>query len=106
VPTVVLFGHDTGSAAEDFLIAADNQKHFIKMGQRSFGSTGQPLSFGLPGGGSARICTKRDTYADGREFVGVGIIPEIEIIPTLNDFINKYDRTLDEAIKVVSKQIK
>lgn len=104
VPTVILLGHNTASAAEDFLIYADNQKHMIKMGQKSFGSTGQPFLFDLPGGGSARVCTKKDTYPDGREFVGYGIKPDIEITPTLNDYLNNRDKTLEEAIKYLKKK--
>jgi len=99
VPTVILMGHNTASAAEDFLIFADNQKHMIKMGEKSFGSTGQPYLFDLPGGGYARVCTKKDTYPDGREFVGYGIKPDIEIVPTLNDYLKNKDNTLEEAIK-------
>lgn len=104
VPTVILLGHNTASAAEDFLIYADNQKHMTKIGEKSFGSTGQPFSFDLPGGGSARICTKKDTYPDGREFVGYGIKPDIEITPTLNDYLKKKDVVLEEAIKYLKKK--
>jgi C-terminal processing protease CtpA/Prc len=106
VPTVILIGHNTASAAEDFLIYADNQKHIIKMGENTFGSTGQPFSFDLPGGGSARVCTKKDTYPDGREFVGVGIIPTIEVKPTLSDYLNKKDVVLEKAIEFLNNKIK
>lgn len=103
VPTVILIGHNTASAAEDFLIYANNQKHITKIGEKTFGSTGQPLSFDLPGGGSARICTKQDTYPDGREFVGYGIKPDIEIIPTLADYLNNKDATLENAINYLKR---
>jgi C-terminal processing protease CtpA/Prc len=73
IPTAVLIGHFTASAAEDFLIYADKQPHFIKLGSPTFGSTGQPFHFNLPGGASARVCTKQDTYPDSREFVGYGV---------------------------------
>jgi C-terminal processing protease CtpA/Prc len=98
VPTVLLIGHETASAAEDFLISADKQKHMVKIGQNSFGSTGQPFLFDLPGGGSARVCTKKDTYPDGREFVGYGVKPDIEVKPTINDFINNNDPALNRAL--------
>lgn len=98
VPTAVLIGNNTASAAEDFLIYADNQKHMKKIGQPTFGSTGQPLSFDMPGGGSARICTKKDTYPDGREFVGYGIKPDIEITPSLNDYLANRDAVLLKAL--------
>ncbi|RZL19335.1 MAG: peptidase S41 [Pedobacter sp.] len=98
VPTAILIGHNTASAAEDFLIYADKQAHMVKIGQNSFGSTGQPYSFDLPGGGSARICTKKDTYPDGREFVGFGVKPDIEVIPTIKDYIEKKDPVISRAI--------
>ncbi len=99
VPTAILIGHRTASAAEDFLIYADNQKHMTKIGENSFGSTGQPFMFDLPGGGNARICTKKDTYPDGREFVGYGVKPDVEVKMTLQDYIQKKDPVLDRALK-------
>lgn len=99
VPTVLLMGHNTASAAEDFLIYADNQKHMTKIGENSFGSTGQPLLFELPGGGLARICTKKDTYPDGREFVGYGIKPDIVVKRKLKDYLTKKDPVLEKAVE-------
>ncbi len=105
VPTVILLGHNTASAAEDFLIYADNQKHMIKMGENSFGSTGQPFNFDLPGGGSARICTKQDTYPDGREFVGYGIKPDIEVKRSLQDYLQKKDPVLEKALGYLKEKL-
>ena len=102
VPTIILFGHNTASAAEDFLIFTDDQEHITTMGEPSFGSTGQPYFFELPGGGSARICTKKDTYPDGREFVGYGIQPDVLVKKNLEDFINNEDPVLEEALKHLS----
>ncbi|MCB0575959.1 MAG: hypothetical protein KDC61_15495 [Saprospiraceae bacterium] len=98
VPTVLLIGHETASAAEDFLIYADNQKHMFKIGEETYGSTGQPIMFKLPGGGSARICTKKDTYPDGREFVGYGIQPDLVVRKSLADYMNDHDPALEAAL--------
>lgn len=103
IPTAILIGNKTASAAEDFLISADNQKHMIKIGQASNGSTGQPIVFDLPGGGIARVCTKEDTYPNGKIFVGVGIQPDIETALTLNDFQNNNDSTLQIALEYLNK---
>jgi hypothetical protein len=35
----------------------------------------------LPGGGGARVCSKRDTYPDGGEFAGIGIQPDVVVDP-------------------------
>ena len=104
VPTVLLIGHNTASAAEDFLIYADNQPHMTIMGEPSFGSTGQPMMFDMPGGGSARICTKKDTYPDGRAFVGVGVQPDIFVSKTLSDFKEDKDPGLKKAVEFLKQQ--
>jgi C-terminal processing protease CtpA/Prc len=101
----VLIGNNTGSAAEDFLISLDDIKgRGTTIGERTYGSTGQPLSFDLPGGGSARICTKRDTYPDGREFVGYGIKPDVEVKRTIADLIAGKDAVLEKAIEILQKK--
>jgi hypothetical protein len=100
VPTVVLMDNFTASAAEDFLIMVDGQEHITTLGRRSYGSTGQPLDVNLVGGISARICTKDDTYPDGRIFVGVGVVPDIEIPrPTLADLKAGCDEILEKALE-------
>lgn len=72
-PIVLLIGPATFSAAEDFLVAWKNSDRGKIIGEPSAGSTGQPLFFQLPGGRSACVCTKRDTFPDGTEWVGKGI---------------------------------
>lgn len=104
VPTTILIGHETASAAEDFLIYADNQKHMIKIGEPTYGSTGQPLMFNLPNDGIARVCTKKDTYPDGREFVGIGIQPDIKIVKNLNHYIENRDPVLEKALEYLKKK--
>jgi C-terminal processing protease CtpA/Prc len=70
----------------------------IKIGENSYGSTGQPLMFNLPGGGSVRVCAKKDTYPDGREFVGYGVKPDIEVHMTVGDLLQKKDPVLESAL--------
>ncbi|MBK9504331.1 MAG: peptidase S41 [Bacteroidetes bacterium] len=106
VPTVVLTSNNTASAAEDFLIYADGYKHITKIGSPTYGSTGQPYLFDLPGGGRARICTKNDTYPDGRQFIGYGIVPDIAIKQSLQDYLNNNDVVLQKAIEVLNTQLK
>jgi C-terminal processing protease CtpA/Prc len=98
VPTVILIGHNTASAAEEFLIYADDQPHMTLIGQPTFGSTGQPYEFSLPGGGKARVCTKKNTYPDGREYVGTGILPDIYTDFTLDDLLKQQDPALKRAL--------
>lgn len=101
-PVAVLSGPSTFSAAEDFLVAFDVMDRGPIIGQASGGSTGQPLGFYLPGGGTARITTKRDTYPDGSDFVGVGVKPDTLAPPTVKAFIEQRDLALEAAIQYFS----
>ena len=100
-PIVLLTGPATFSAAEDFTVTLHAGKRVTIVGQKTGGSTGQPLSFRLPMRANARICTKWDTYPDGREFVGVGIIPDVEIGPTPQDIAQGRDAVLEKGIEVL-----
>jgi len=104
LPTAILIGHKTASAAEDFLVYADNQENMTKIGEPTFGSTGQPMIFELGNGSYARVCTKKDTYPDGREFVGYGIKPDIEVKTTLTDYMENKDPVLEKAIEYLNEK--
>ena len=80
----------------------DAMKRGTLIGEATGGSTGQPLSFDLPGGGSARVCAKRDTYPDGREFVGKGIEPQITVAPTIEDIRAGRDPVLQRALAMLA----
>lgn len=95
----VLVSPRTYSAAEDFLVTFDSLKRGIMVGQASGGSTGQPLMFPLPGGGMARICSKDDRYPDGKKFVGIGIMPQVEAHNTVADIRAGHDAVLETAVQ-------
>ena len=97
VPTVILTGNYTASAAKDFLISAANQPHMVRIGEPTYGSTGQPYPFALSGGFNTRGGTKKDTYPDGSPFVGVGIQPNIAVSPTVKDIAEQNDPALARA---------
>jgi len=105
-PIVILIGHETGSAGEDFLICFDHCKQIIKMGEHSNGSTGMKYGFDLPGGASAAVCVYHETYPDGRRFVGDGVKPDIEVKRTIADVINNRDSVLEEALKYLQSHNK
>jgi carboxyl-terminal processing protease len=98
-PVVLLVGPRTFSAGEDFAVTFDAMQRGRIVGEPTGGSTGQPLPFNLPGGGWARVCTKRDTYPDGREFVGRGVQPRIVIHPTVSDVRAGRDTVLEAALR-------
>jgi carboxyl-terminal processing protease len=102
-PVAVLISGATYSAAEDFMVAFDSMKRGLIVGEPTGGSTGQPLMISLPGGGTARIGTKRDTYPDGRAWVGVGIQPGLKVAPTVADLRKGRDTMLEAALATLRK---
>lgn len=106
VPTAVLVDHATFSAAEDMLVTMDGLDHVTLVGRPTGGSTGNPLVFRLPGGGNALVVSKRDTYPDGRDFVGVGIPPDLRVEPTIADLRAGRDAQLGRALRIVKQQIR
>ncbi len=100
-PVAVLTSARTYSAAEDFVAAFDAMKRGTIVGEPTGGSTGQPLLFDLPGGGTGRVCTKHDSYPDGREFVGVGISPHVLARPSLKDLREGRDTVLEAAVSAL-----
>jgi C-terminal processing protease CtpA/Prc len=97
-PVVALTSPRTFSAAEDFTADFDIMGRGKIVGEPTAGSTGQPLFFSLPGGGTAGVCTKQNLYPDGRQFVGVGVQPQILVRPTVADFRAGRDTVLDKAL--------
>lgn len=104
-PVVVLMSRHTASAAEDFVAVLHGNERAVVVGERSCGSTGQPIFIDLPGGGSARICAKKSFYPDGRRFVGVGIIPDVEVHFGQEDVAAERDAVLEKGLEVLRRKM-
>jgi len=100
-PVAMLISPRTFSAAEDTAIAFVQSHRGKVLGEPTGGSTGMPLSFKLPGGGKAHVCTEHDSFADGREFIGVGVLPDIPVAVTRDDIIAGRDPVLETAIHLL-----
>lgn len=105
-PVVVLTSAFTYSAAEDFTAAFKCMKRGTIIGQKTGGSTGNPLGYSLPGGGIGFVCSKRDLMPDGTEFVGKGINPDLEVMDSIADVKQGVDATLIKAIESIKNQNK
>lgn len=102
-PVIVLTSAATYSAAEDFTATFQTMKRGIVIGEPTGGSTGQPVMFTLPGGGMGRVCAKRDFYSDGREFIGIGIMPDLLVKPTYQSIVAGRDDVLEAAVDYIIK---
>ena len=102
VRVAVLTSAQTFSAAEDFVAAFDAMHRGITVGETTAGSTGQPIFFQLPGGGSARVCTRNDRAADGTVFEGVGLHPTMSVTRTIESIQRGKDIALERAAGALS----
>jgi C-terminal processing protease CtpA/Prc len=80
-PLFVLQDRRCASACEDFVMPLKTTGRAKLFGERTFGSSGQPYLFSFGNGMSLRIGAKRMYLPDGTEFEGVGIRPDVEVLP-------------------------
>jgi len=100
-PLAVLTGPGTYSAAEDFLVPLQHSKRAVLVGEKTAGSTGNPINVPLPCGGTFTVVSLRAVFPDGREFVGIGISPDVEVHPTQKDLLQGTDPVLQKGIDVI-----
>jgi len=101
-PVVVLIGTYTFSACEDFLVNIyELPDRPLLIGETTGGSTGAPLVlFNLPNETTARICTYRILFPYSmKQFLGMGISPDIEIKEGIEDYIRDEDVVLNRALQ-------
>jgi C-terminal processing protease CtpA/Prc len=96
-PVAVLIRSRTASMAENFCVGFRIMNRGLIIGEATAGSSGTPLFFALPGGGRGQVVTTRGQYPGGEEYIGVGVVPDIEVLPTVEDVWNGRDPVLERA---------
>ena len=77
-PLQILISRNTMSAAEDFTAMFKSAKRGAVIGEPTYGSTGTPCTIPLRCGGRAQVVSVGYRLMDGTEFIGKGIMPDIE----------------------------
>lgn len=81
-------------------------KRPILIGEETGGSTGAPLVITLPHGALARICTLRALYPYSmKPFVEHGVLPDIEVKPTIHDCLKGVDVVMQKALDILNSSI-
>ncbi|MES1245692.1 MAG: S41 family peptidase [Acidobacteriota bacterium] len=99
-PVVMLIGPRSLSATDVFAEAFQQMHRGKLVGEPTGGSTGDPLAFALPGGGSGRVSTSTDV---GTGLVGKGVQPDILVPRTVRDFLAGHDAALSAGIAALSR---
>ena len=100
-PIILLVNGSTFSAAEDFTVLFKNANRGKVVGTPTGGSTGNPILIDLGWGYTGRICTRHEKLADGTEFIGVGIQPDV-VVEETESFIFGNDNMIEEALKIMT----
>ena len=100
-PIVLLVNSGTFSSAEDFAVLFRNTKRGKIVGTATGGSTGNPIVIDLGWGYYGMICTRKEKMADGTEFIGIGIEPDIIEEETEEVFFGN-DNVLQAALRVLN----
>lgn len=101
---VLLVNAATFSSAENLCVSFRGAKRGQIIGTPTGGSTGNPIFLNLGGGIGCCICTKHELDADGNEFVGVGIQPDVVVEDDVNAFLKGKDVVIEKALDLLTAQ--
>lgn len=100
-PVVALIDERTQSSAEDFCMYLKIAGRVTFVGRRTAGCVGNATYVNLPGGGRFTFTGMRVTWPDGSPVWGLGISPDVPVIPQTND----RDAILDKGLEVLLGKI-
>ncbi len=101
-PMILLVNGTTFSSSENFAVLFRNAKRGKIIGTPTGGSTGNPIIIDLGWGYYGRICTRHERLADGTEFIGEGIRPDV-IVEENESVIFGNDNVIEEALRLIKQ---
>ncbi|WP_298237133.1 S41 family peptidase [uncultured Algibacter sp.] len=100
---VVLVNEITQSQGEYTAMAFRAGDNVTIIGSTTAGADGNTSKFYLPGGLMTMISGIGVYYPDGTETQRVGIVPDIEVLPTIKGIKEGRDEVLEKAIEIINK---
>ena len=91
------------SACEELVEPFKDSGRAILVGETTEGSSGMPYLFDFHNGMTLKIAVKRQYFPGGSEFEGVGIKPDIEVRPTIEDLKDGRDPVLEKALELATR---
>lgn len=104
-PIVLLVNSTTFSSAENFCVSFRGAKRGKIIGTPTGGSTGNPIFIDLGGGIGCGICTKHELDAEGNEFIGIGIVPDIILEEETDIFTKDKDNVIEKALEIIRSDL-
>lgn len=97
-PMVLLVGHNTVSAAENFSTMLVDAGVVTVVGRNSAATNGNITGVQLPCGFEMSFTGMEVLHADGTDFHGIGIVPDVPVDLSAADFRDGIDPELEAAI--------
>jgi C-terminal processing protease CtpA/Prc len=103
---VILVNEVTQSQGEYTAMAFRAGDNVTIIGSTTAGADGNTSKIYLPGGLMTMISGIGIYYPDGSETQRVGIIPDVEVLPTIEGIKQDRDEVLEKAIEIINKSQK
>jgi C-terminal processing protease CtpA/Prc len=101
---VILINEISQSSAEFHTMAYRVNPNSTVIGSTTAGADGNVSQFYLPGGISTMISGIGVYYPDGKETQRIGIVPNIELKPTIQGITKEQDELINRAIEIINGQ--
>lgn len=101
---VMLIDERAISQAEHTALAFEQVADAVFVGTPTAGANGDATNFFLPGGVRIFFTGHDVRHADGRQLQRVGILPDVEVAPTLAGFRAGRDEVLERALELLRQE--
>jgi C-terminal processing protease CtpA/Prc len=105
MPVAVLTSRYVMSSNESFVLMMRQAKDCTVVGQRTYGSSGNPKPHELPNGVTIVLPSWQDLRLDGTCFEGEGLAPDVEVAAEPKDFEER-DPILERALEILRGKIR
>ncbi|MBO9613203.1 MAG: hypothetical protein J7619_10935 [Dyadobacter sp.] len=98
---IVIVNENTVSQSEYTTMAFSAASNVTVIGSTTAGADGNVSSIVLPGGIRTGISGIGVYYPDGRETQQIGIVPQVEVKPTIQGIADGLDEPLEKALQLI-----
>jgi C-terminal processing protease CtpA/Prc len=97
---LVLVNEETQSHAEFTTMILQTAPNVTVVGSQTAGADGDICWLPLPGGYRTAFSRLGVYYPDGRETQRIGIVPDVQVLPTIQGLIQGRDEVLEKAMEL------